>query len=169
MLTLLLPEFRWLSVPAIHAQWHHNYIIITSSIGITSSKIACSQAPPPRFGRWSLSTNLHLGTFAVTYRGGATSRLPPRDCVSRSKRALECAPLCCAAWSPGPCRVPIPEKRDRSGSLCGLRRNVQIPHAFFLWLSHVASSLAEPRARIRECLTPRVYVAARSNAISHVV
>ena len=28
--------------------------------------------------------------------------------------------------------------------------------------------LAEPRPRIRECLTPRVYLASQSNAISHV-
>ena len=35
-------------------------------------------------------------------------------------------------------------------------------------LSHVASSLAEPRSRTKECLTPQVYVASRSNAISHV-
>ena len=36
-------------------------------------------------------------------------------------------------------------------------------------LSSVASSLVEPRLRIRECLTPRVYVALKSSAISHVV
>ena len=39
--------------------------------------------------------------------------------------------------------------------------NEKISHAFFLWLypMYVASILAEPRPRIRECLTPRVYVA----------
>ena len=40
----------------------------------------------------------------------------------------------------------------------------QISHAFFLWLYptlYVASSLVEPRPRIRECLTPQVCVAPR--------
>ena len=68
--------------------------------------------------------------------------------------------------------IRSPEKGDRSGSLHGPRRlrpatsrySTRSSRGFNL---HVCR-LAEPRPRIRECLTPRVYLASQSNAISHV-
>ena len=48
--------------------------------------------------------------------------------------------------------------RDRPGDAYGLQR-ADIARVLPVALSCVASSLAEPRRRIRECLTPRVYVA----------
>ena len=74
-------------------------------------------------------------------------------------RALECALLCRAL-------------RDRPGmrgqDAYGLQW-ADIARVLSVALSYVASSLAHARPRIRESLTPRVYVASRSNAISHVV
>ena len=82
------------------------------------------------------------------------SRLPPRDCVDVALRDRL-----------GHGAMRGPEKRDQSGSLHGPRRlraatstyGTRSPVA----LSYVASSLAEPRPRIRESASLRSFAEQR--------
>ena len=122
-----------------------------------------------RFGRWSLGTNLDSGTSAPVH--GVPSRLPSRDCVSRSYHGATqmraSLSRCVIARA-----VRSPEKGDQSGTLRGPRRLRPATSRYRMRslpvaLSYVAR-LAEPRPRIRECLTLRVCAVLQSNAISHV-
>ena len=94
--------------------------------------------------------------------------------VSRGHMIMVPAPA--LAWarmhaSLSRCVIARAEKGDRSGTLLCPKTltacNEQISHAFSS-RGFILCRLAEPRPRIRECLTPRVYVASQSNAISHV-
>ena len=128
-----------------------------------------------RFGRWSLGTNFDPDTSAPAH--GMPSRLPPRDCVSRSDHgASPSMRLNMRLFVALRDRPGHAESRAREGGSIWKSTwpktltacNEQISHAFS---SHgfILCRLAEPRPRIRECLTPRVYVASqRSNAIFHV-
>ena len=82
------------------------------------------------------------------------SRLPPRDCVSRPYgHALASARMRASLW-----RFVI--ARENWKSTWPKTQRADTAHVLPVTLFYVASSLAEPRLRIRECLTPRVYVAA---------
>ena len=61
-----------------------------------------------------------------------------------------------------------PEKGDQSGSLCGPRRLRPATSRYRTCSLPVALSYVDLHSHARECLTPRVYVALQSNAISHV-
>ena len=61
--------------PSHTLEYKPDDIIITSSIGdvlLHHPKYRVPRLHLQRFGRWSLGTNVDPGTFAVTYRGGAT-------------------------------------------------------------------------------------------------
>ena len=87
------------------------------------------------------------------------SRLPPRDCVSRSWRQLASARMraslsrCVIARA-----MRGPDSREEGAiweSTWPKTQRADTARALPVALSYVASSLAEPRPRIRECLTPR--------------
>ena len=116
-----------------------------------------------RFGRWSLGATLALPRRRTECRldfhhvtvsrghimapAGPSVRLNVSRCVIA--RAI---------------RSP-----DRSGSLRGPRHLRPATSIYCTRSSHgFLCRLAELRPRIRECLTPRVYLASQSNAISHV-
>ena len=121
-------------------------------------------------GRWSLG----LDPVCSAPAHGIPSRLPPRDCVSRSDHGaspsvrsnvrlfvvLRDRPGHAESREGGSIWKPTWPK---TLTVC----NEQISHAFSS-RGFILCRLAEPRPRIRECLTPRVYVASQSNAISHV-
>ena len=119
-----------------------------------------------RFGRWSLGTNLDPSTFAVTYCIGATKcRLDFHHVtVSRERSNARLSVALCDR----PGRPDSLEEGSIWKSTWPKTQRADTARVLPVALSYVASSLAEPRPRIRECPTPPVYVASRSSAISHV-
>ena len=106
------------------------------------------------------------------------SRLPPRDCVSQpcplGPRLLYSA-LANARMRASLSHCVIAQAMRHTvsrppRSIGGIDLEVYVAkthradtaRVLPVALSYVASSLAEPRPRIRECLTPRVYVASRN-------
>ena len=151
--------------PSHTLKYKPNDIIITSSIGDVLLHHPKYRYVPrlhlQRFRRWSLGTTLDPGTFAVTYRTGARNAfhhvMAPALASARMRASLS---RCVIARA-----MRGPDSREEGAIWESTWPKTQradtarvLPVA-----SCVASSLAEPRPRIRECLTPRARCVAPRN------
>ena len=131
--------------PSHTLEYKPNDIIITSSIGDVLlhhpniiASFPGSTSKDLGGGASVLILTLGPGTFAVNYRAGARNAVyvSRREPWRQPQRALECAPLC-RALRDRPDHAGSDSREEGSiwESTCPkLRRNVQIPHAFFPWL-----------------------------------